>query len=172
MDVEGEVFFDVKRDPSQPVVIKAEDAVIKVLGTSFNVRTDLPGNAVEVFVKSGKVKFFRNDEESRAVMLEPGYIGILMDNNIIKRRNDDINYLAWKTGKMLFKETSLEDVVSTLNSAYNVEVKINDPEIKDLTLSASFNNESIQNILQVISKTFNIKVVKKGKYQYIITKNS
>ena len=102
-----------------------------MLGTSLNVRTDLPDNAVEVFVKSGKVKLYRKDDENKALVIEPGYIGILLNDEIIKRKNDDINYLAWKTGKILFKETNLQHVVRTLNNTYNVKIEIADPEIKD-----------------------------------------
>jgi ferric-dicitrate binding protein FerR (iron transport regulator) len=169
--VKGEAFFDIEKDPVKPFIISANKARIEVLGTSFNVRTDLPEDAVEVYVQSGIVEFYKKGNRKESVILNPGYVGILKDNKLIREKNNNVNYLAWKTGKMLFKENTLENVVNTLNNAYNVHIEIADPEISSLTLSASFENEPIQEVLNVISKTFDIQITKKGKHQYIIESN-
>ncbi len=168
VNVNGEAFFDVQKDASKPFIIRAKEAEIKVLGTSFNVRTNLPDNAVEVFVKSGKVKFYKENNEETAIILEPGYVGLLRDNELLKRKNNDINYLAWKTGKLMFKDNSLESVVEKLNHAYNVKINIKNPEVASMKLSATFKNESIDKILEVITHTLNLKLVEKRKNVYIL----
>lgn len=167
--IEGEAYFNVKRDIRKPFIVKAKQTEVKVLGTAFNVRTDLPGNAVEVIVESGKVKFYKSGNEAEAIILEPGFIGLLKDNQLHKKRNDDINYLAWKNGKLLFKETNLDTVVNKLNHAYNVTIKIDESKINNYELSATFENEPVEDILRVITRTFNLELVEKDNKEYILT---
>ncbi|MFO8235931.1 MAG: FecR domain-containing protein [Bacteroidales bacterium] len=169
INVEGEAYFDVKTDISKPFIVKAKQTEVKVLGTSFNVRTDLPDNAVEVIVETGKVKFYKSGNENEAILLEPGFIGLLKNNQLKKKRNDDLNYLAWKNGKLLFNETNLDTVINKLNRAYNVKIEVKDSEIYNYELSATFEDEPVENILKVITRTFDLNLEEKENRRYILT---
>ncbi|MFN3402837.1 MAG: FecR family protein [Cytophagaceae bacterium] len=65
LHLEGEAFFDVKRDESRPFIILTEGIKTRVLGTSFNVRAFPNENSIEIYVEAGRVSFSntKNNEE-------------------------------------------------------------------------------------------------------------
>ena len=169
INIKGEAFFDVKPNPSKPFIIKAKKAKIEVLGTSFNVRTNENDN-IEVFVKSGKVKLSQVNNEQNSLIIEPGYIGVIAQDEIKKMKNDNQNYLSWVTKKLYFKDANLQKVVQTLEKTYNVKISIEERINSDsLSLTSTFDDESVDYILDVISKTFSIKVKQKKKNQFLLT---
>ncbi len=169
VNIKGEAFFDVKSNPSKPFIIKAEKAKIEVLGTSFNVRTNENDN-VEVFVKSGKVKLSQVNNEQNYLIIEPGYIGVIAQDEIRKMKNDNQNYLSWVTKKLYFKDTHLQEVAQTLGKTYNVEITVGKSINSDsLSLTSTFDGESIHYILDVISRTLGIQVKQKSENQYLLT---
>lgn len=170
INIKGEAFFDVKSNPSKPFVVKAEKAKIEVLGTSFNVRANGEDNKVEVFVKSGKVKLSQVNKKQNFVILEPGYVGVISQNGIKKMKNNNQNYLSWITKRVYFKNTDLQKVTQTLEKTYNVDIIIEESISSDsLSLTANFDNESIDYILDVISRTFNIQSKQKNENQFLLT---
>lgn len=170
INIKGEAFFDVTHNPQKPFVIKAEKAKIEVLGTSFNVKTNNEG-AVEVYVKTGKVRLSQLKSSSQSILIKPGYIGIINDNQIYTEKNEDLNYISWKTKKLYFKNTKLSQVTTTLERTYNVKIGLDEKHrTESLALTATFDKEPIDHILDVISETFNMQVVKSGKRTYRLIK--
>jgi ferric-dicitrate binding protein FerR (iron transport regulator) len=58
-----------------------------------------------------------------------------------------------------FKQTELLVVVEILSQNYGVTIKIEKPQLMQCKLTATFDNEPIQNILEIIQETFNIEIV-------------
>ena len=169
INVDGEAFFDVKHKPSQPFIVKTEKAKIEVLGTSFNVKVN-KNNNVEVFVKNGKVKLSSIKQKDKHIILTPGIIGVIKDDKVIKRKNTNANYLSWITKKMYFKNTNLQEVIQTLEQTYKVNIKISEAiPAEQLSLTATFSEESIDHILKVISQTFDIEV-NQHDHHYVLTR--
>lgn len=169
INLKGEAFFDVKHNPSRPFIIKAKKAKIEVLGTSFNVRTNDNGH-IEVFVKSGKVRLSRINKEKQSLVIQPGYIGVISNSGIKKLKNDNQNYTSWLTKKLYFKNTHLNKVAETLEKTYNVNIQIDKKLTSDsLSLTATFDEEPVDYILNVVSKTFDIQVEKQKKNKYLLT---
>lgn len=163
VSIEGEAFFEVHPDASRPFVIHAGDATINVLGTSFNVNA-YPGNdEVEVVVETGKVRISKTKASTavvREMILDPGERGTVKTagGEMQKSRNDNPNFLAWKTRRFVFTKTSLKEVMAQLNKVYRVQVKASDPQLEKLLLTAHFEDRSLDFILKVISLTHDLKV--------------
>lgn len=170
--ITGEVFFEVENDPTNPFIIKTRNTQIEVLGTSFDVNTNLPDNKVEVMVQSGRVKVSRINRNNQHMIVEAGYKGIIHEEKLEKIKNNDINYLAWTTGRLIFKGQKLEHVTKTLMRTYNVQINIQDSEIKDHRITTNFTNEPIDNVLDVIATTFNLKINKINENEYVIKDNA
>lgn len=169
INLKGEAFFDIKHNPDNPFIIKAEKAKIEVLGTSFNVRTNDKDN-LEVFVKSGKVRLSHINRDQQSVIIQPGYLGIISKNGIRKVRNNNKNYISWLTKEIYFKNTHLHEVAKTLEKTYNVNVLIDEKVTADsLSLTATFDDESVDYILNVISRTLDIRVKKQNNNKYMLT---
>ena len=160
VEFEGEAFFEIARMPKKPFIIKLKDAEIKVLGTSFNVNTNFKNEKLEVTVKTGKVKLYDTKNIKNSIILEKGQTGSLINNKIEKIKNTDANYLSWKTKYFEFNEETLNTVIKTLNKAYNVNIVFDNNVIANEKISTTFDNENIDTILQILSTSHQLKVVK------------
>jgi len=81
---------------------------------------------------------------------------------ILKNPNDDVNYLGWKTGVLVFEPSDLESVVFDLNRNFHSKISIENEVLKSCEINATFEQKSLDSILKIIEKTLNLKVEKKG----------
>lgn len=172
VELEGEAFFDVTKNPNRPFIIEAKSAEVKVLGTSFNVNASTPGNKVEVFVKTGIVQLSRKMNSEERILINPGDVGVLNEDNLIKEKNNNQNIIAWKTKEIIFKEESLENVIKTLNNIYKTNIKCENQDILKLRYTSTFRNQNIDSILNVICLTFNLKTNNIENQIYLVKHDS
>ena len=164
----GEAFFEITRDASKPFIIDAGEAKVKVLGTTFSVMTKNSKNEVEVFVKTGKVMLSDNSG-SQNIILEPGYIGTLDSKMTNRVLNKNPNYLAWNTDLLEYEGKTLDIVFADLKKVYNIDITVDDPEILNKTLTATYDKEPQETIIRLICATFNLSYKKEG-YDYHLSK--
>ncbi|MFP4024460.1 MAG: FecR family protein [Thiohalospira sp.] len=155
--LEGEAFFDVTKNQEKPFIIDAISAEIRVLGTSFNVKAD-KRKEVEVYVESGRVELSRKKSKKEKIIIDPGNVGVILENKISKQKNNNPNILAWKTKNIVFTEDKLSNVINVLSKIYHVEIRYNNDEILDYRLTSTFKNQDIESVIEVICVTFNLKV--------------
>ncbi len=150
--LDGEAYFEVTRDETRPFVIETEATSVTVLGTRFNVNTHTKNESVEVVVNSGKVAFEARMGNQR-VILEKGEKGNYSKTakTIAKSANDDPNFIAWKTKKLIFEDRTLAYVVSVLNRVYHVNIRIENQGTALCRMTATFNNQPLDEVLEVIS---------------------
>jgi len=162
--LKGEAFFDVEADESRPFIIEAQDAIITVLGTSFNVKALDEDIAVEVLVEEGLVEL-ANPDRSQSIKLEIGEKGIYIKRSKeVKRETDlDPEALFWLNKTLLFRDTELSVVFQTLEKTYDVNIEINNEGINRCLLTAKFSNETIENIVDHIATIFELETKKDGK---------
>ncbi|MCF6246341.1 MAG: FecR domain-containing protein [Desulfobacula sp.] len=162
--LKGEAFFKVTHNPKKPFIVKAGKLKIEVVGTEFNVNAKSRKGNVEVVVNSGKVLVYTETDKSDAKLLKAGDKAkfILKKSKIIKETNTNPNFLAWKTKKLVFDRTKLEDIVRTLNHTYSVHIIIKNPALRNCTLTNTFEQQSLESILKVLEATLDIQISKKG----------
>jgi len=165
----GEAFFDITRDPSKPFIIDAENARVEVLGTSFSVKTKNTNNDVEVFVKTGSVMLSDNSGK-QSLLLEPGFIGTISSANSLKTVNTNANYLSWNTDLLVYDRQSLEMVFTDLKKVYDIDVKVDDPDLLNLTLTATYDKEPQDTIIRLICTTFNLGFTVDGSVYHLSKK--
>jgi transmembrane sensor len=160
----GEAFFEVKKDHSKPFLIHSKNTVTQVVGTSFNVKARENDDYVCVTVTTGKVAFYNSKKVSSKIYLLPGEKGTYStdEESIKKELIGNNNYLAWKTGIIQFKETPFSEVCKVLSEYYNMEIDIDSIKAKEISFTGSFDNSSIDSILIIIEKTLDIKFVKRN----------
>jgi len=172
----GEAFFEITPDPSRPFVIETGETRIKVLGTSFNVKAYTETNDIEVVVNSGKVLFYhvdKNDHLLGQVTLLKGDKGVFFRNTglIARMINDEPNYLSWKTGVLVFSETSLDKVLYAVGQKYGVIFNLEDKQLASLKLTATFDNETLDAVLEVLKLVHNLQFVNNGS-DYLVKKSA
>jgi len=167
----GEAFFEITPDENNPFVIDAGKAKIKVIGTSFNVITSNTDSAVEVYVKTGKV-MVSDAEGTNNIILDQGFIG-KMDSEISEKSfNNDPNYLAWKTGMLIYDGQTLDVVFRDLKKVYNMDIVASDPGILENTWTTNgpVDNQPPETIIRLICISFNLSYAKEGNIYHITDK--
>lgn len=163
--LEGEAFFEVKHDPSRPFLVHSEHAIIRVVGTAFDVAAYRNSPEVKVMVESGKVELFSDELAGNKILLEKGSVGTLVRNSqaLFKTENKDLNYLSWKTRVMHFDRTPLPEVVNVLNRSYHTQIELNSDELKTLSYTGTYTDESVDTIIDVLAKTFRLEIIRTGE---------
>ena len=163
VEMTGEAFFEVTRNVNKPFIVKMGLSNVEVLGTSFNINARKDNDRIEVVVNTGKVRF-TNTTSKEAVILTKGEKGVLMksNNSIAKAPNDDVNFMAWKTRKIVFDDVELDEVIQTLNKLYEAHVSFSTDVSKDCKVTVTFDNQSLDAILSVLEVTLDLEYRKSG----------
>ena len=159
VSLKGEAFFNVTPNKKKPFIISVNDVQITVVGTSFNVKT-VNGNT-DVVVETGIVKVTRAGKTVELKANEEVVVNA-KDSALTKEKVSDQLYKYYRTKEFICDDTPLWKLVEVINEAYNSHVVIGDPALKDMGITTTFNNESLEQVLNVISLTLNIKIVKEG----------
>lgn len=157
--LDGEAFFNVTPDKSHPFIIHANEADVRVVGTSFNVKSN--ASLTEVIVETGIVQV---SKQKQKVTLNPKEKATVKKNlaEPVKEDNTDELYNYYRTKEFVCNGTPLYRLVDVLNEAYGAQIIIANDTLKDLPLTTTFHNTSLDGTLEVISGTFNIKIEKQG----------
>jgi len=155
----GEAFFNIRPDRAKPFLIHTGKTVIKVVGTSFNVKNKR--GLIEIIVETGLVIVSRNGQ---VISLKPGEkISVqAKDGKMMKEQIPDHLYKYYRSKEFVAEDTPLWRMVQVLNDAYDSHIILGREELKDLPLNTTFKDESLDDILQVICRTFKIKTEKKN----------
>lgn len=155
--LEGEAFFEVTHNPNKPFIVRAGNTQVKVLGTSFNIK--ITEATITVLVETGKVQFSSDTED---ILLSAGQAAqYLKASSEIREEREANTYQAdryWRTKTLRFAGAKLPEVIETLEKVYNVNIRLAEDHLTDCSLSVTFQNDSLDNILDVISLTLNLQV--------------
>ncbi len=162
VELTGEAFFEVNPDTGKPFIIKAGLGQIRVLGTLFHVKA-YPDSDLEVYVERGLVELSEVDSltgQSLKIVLKSGERGVIRWGTREIRRAGDIipDELFWANKKLIFLETRLSLVFDLLKKHYSAIIEVKDQAVLNCLLSATFTDESIDQILEVVAASFDLKL--------------
>lgn len=153
--LKGEAFFKVIPNKAKPFIIDVNHVKVTVVGTEFNVKSK--GEETIVIVESGIVKVANQKDSVRLIAGEKVEANKnLMHLNKVENKGKLYNY--YYSNELVCNKTPLSELVSVLNEKFKTRIVITNPALKSLPISTTFKNESLKEILNVISETFKIKV--------------
>ena len=155
--LKGEAFFNVAPDKKKPFIITVNDVQVTVVGTSFNVKNE--NGKTEVIVETGVVRITKNGKTTE---LGAGEKLVVADKDgaVVKEEVTDKLYNYYRSKEFVCDDTPLWKLVEVLNDAYNSNIVIAKKELSNLRINTTFNNESLDKVLEVIHLTFDINVIK------------
>lgn len=167
VELHGEAFFDVVKDKQRPFQVKSGNVLTTALGTSFNIKLDNDQNLVKVSLATGKVKvdgYSDNEEIKNTHYLTPGQELSFSKGEIplLTEFNHEERY-GWKDGIILFKNASKTEVIETLESWYGITIEIEDQSDIPWNVTARFEHQSLENVMENISFTVGFDFVLDGK---------
>lgn len=171
----GEAFFQVKKNTKAPFVVDAEGLRIRVLGTEFNVYTEPESQLIETTLINGSVALFgaKNDTKQPDIILSPNQQALYNKGNgqIDVQNVRASSYTSWVSGLFIFEKNTLEEIMTSLERAFNVKIHIEHDTLKKQRLTARFvHQETLDEILSVLQVSAHYKY-KKVKGEIYISKN-
>lgn len=169
IDFQGEAFFEVVADAKNPFTISTANINVKVVGTSFNLSALPHRDDVVLHLQTGKVLIYTFDKDGRQLeqmSINPGEKGVFnkKSGELSKSTFSNQNFLAWKTGIIEFKNTPLPEVLEVLENSYGLKFSAKQHDCKGFLLTARFENESPESILETLEFVFKIKFIRQGDY--------
>lgn len=131
--LQGEAYFEVAPNAEQPFLVNTTRGCIQVLGTAFNVRDYAEEKKVVTVLESGKVRYTTAGELQESRELRPGFLLEDAEGQHLHARQVNTRlYTEWRNGKYIFENASVEEIMSTLQRWYNIDVIYADEKVKQL----------------------------------------
>lgn len=161
----GEAFFEVAKDRQHPFVVKAGDKRIVVVGTKFSVRRE--GSDVRVVVTEGvvRVEQERAGAQAPSAQLIAGNVALSKNGSMaIQQRTppEAEELLSWRSGYLVFHETSLADAVAEFNRYNTVAFIVEDPAVATLAVSGNFRATNVDSFSRLLEDGFPVVVDRQG----------
>lgn len=195
--LEGEGFFEVKKDSSRPFYVNTPGTKVKVLGTTFNVKAYLDESTEEMTLVTGFVEIYAGSdikEEEKPVMLKPNEKAVFVRSTGKISRLDPLpenttaepvkletikhqsnakteQIISWKDNRLIFDNESFSSLVVKLERWYDVKISVNYPELNNARFTGKFDKETVEQVFNALVTVtpFRYEI---RKNQIIITKSS
>ncbi|MEC5144298.1 FecR domain-containing protein [Chitinophaga sp. 212800010-3] len=158
----GEAYFEVANSPAAPFVLHTGKLTTRVLGTSFNVKAYTEDKTIAVTVVSGKVGVTsRSGAKAEPMLVTPDQRAVYDKTNNELQREEHIgsgDMTAWKEGRLLFRNTPMNEVLNALKRRYHVNVSCS-PAMEDCPVYGDFNNEPLEKVLKVLALSLRGEIV-------------
>ncbi len=160
VDFKGDALFSVKKDSKRPFMIRAENVIIEVVGTTFNVRS-FTGDTFELSVKEGcvAVTYKKNAEH---ILVYAGETVLLNHDKLEKKQTPDNEKFTTYVQNMRFKDESLDNIVKVINLISDKKIVFSDESLKNRMLTVTFNNDNTQSMVELICMALNLKQTTSG----------
>ncbi len=184
MQLSGEAYFDIHKSPEAPLVIHAGNVIIRVLGTTFNVRANPEDSFVEATLLKGIIEVSLRSDPERKILLRPNEKivirrseGLPADKpvNAVYKNKDEViavtkvepdpidnSYIetVWIKDKMLFHKETFASLARKMERWYNVKITLTDSSLNELVFTGSLEKETLQEAFGALqhSARFNYKI--------------
>lgn len=170
VNLSGEAFFEVTKNPTRPFIIYSHNLITKVWGTSFRVRDSEGLSFADVTVMTGKVSVklvhpdnFPKSSDTRSnaneVMIYPSQqvTYLKQDKSFTEKPKADMAaMLIWKKPEITFNNRPMREVIPVLNKTFNINISTSEDNINSLLLTADLNGLNFPEIMQMLHKALGI----------------
>ena len=153
VELKGEAFFEVAKDPEHPFIVRCGDRSVKVLGTSFNVTSYSQDNfTVKLFTGSVEMTDALAD---CCFILNPGEQIDFLDGHYLRNVDNGYDNCGWKDGKQSFTDASLETIMRRVGDYFGVSIQFQEESMKLLRCTCAFHSGNrLENILEIICMAY------------------
>ncbi|RKM92724.1 DUF4974 domain-containing protein, partial [Aquimarina sp. BL5] len=153
--LQGEAFFDVTTNKTQPFIVNTASIDVEVLGTQFNVSSYQEDATVKTTLVEGSVAIIDSEDQNKLSTLVPNDQAVYTKQNKgldQKKVNTEI-YTAWMYRKMTIQDESFASVIKRLERTYDIEIINTNDRLNKTRFTGEFDVENVRQILNVFSET-------------------
>ncbi len=173
----GEAFFDIVKNPKRPFIIHTSKIDVKVLGTKFNVKAYPEDKTVETSLVQGSVEVFVKNRPGEKFLLKPNQKLVLLNNaetdvlpkatlnrsaklpiiaidHLTYRNNDTMAVeTSWMQNKLVFENEAFAEVARKMERWYDVRIQFRNKTLEDELLNGDFRKETLKQALEALRIT-------------------
>jgi len=162
----GEAFFEVSPNREKPFIIEVNGVTITVVGTSFNVKESYKN--INVTVSTGVVEV--KSDFGTEILKAGDEVNVNFGEKSVEKQLSSQSGVEqfWFSTKLAFNGVTMKEVIADLQEAYGVKIEVSSDKILNCKLQATFEGQSIDEVLEIIALSENLKVDKTNG-NYLIT---
>lgn len=162
VSLQGEAFFNVRKDSTKTFTVFTECLTIEVLGTSFNVYAYETEEVIEMALVSGHVKIETHAKPSKTIFVHPNE-KMLYDKISGKLHLEKTNThfdTAWMRGELAFRSEPIQNVFTKIERKYGVRIHLEAGDFKDDQFTGYIDSDQILDVMKNLQKhyTFSYKI--------------
>jgi ferric-dicitrate binding protein FerR (iron transport regulator) len=146
----GEGFFVVHTDPERPLKVQSGDITVIAAGTRFNMLSYSNENRIETTLEAGKINVTIKGKDTINLSVGEQVVYFQKSNEFVVRKVATETYTSWKENKLRLIDTPFEEALNKIARRYNVTFEIHGNELLDLRYTATFIDESIIDVMQML----------------------
>jgi transmembrane sensor len=146
--VGGDAYFAVSHDAARPFMVSIDDVQVRVVGTQFEIRRR--SGEVSIAVAEGTVDVSRANTAT-AVRLHRGEaVSASNDAPLAVRAIDPADIAAWRSGRLVYDNAELRDVVADANRYAHGRIVIADEQLERLRVTTSFRTSQVEGMIETL----------------------
>lgn len=163
VELQGEGFFEVQKQPEQPFIVSTAAENIKVLGTSFLVKETSADQTTLVYVASGVVAVESKTSDA-ALQLTVGEAAVsnAQDGTVRPAPEADANSFAWQSGLLRFEQTPLRVAIQKIQETFGYTIELTDSALAACTIDSQFDQSNPQRFAEEVATIFGARAKKTG----------
>jgi transmembrane sensor len=160
--VDGQALFAVAKDAARPFLVYTGSAVVRAVGTEFDVYRKVSGTTVTVL--EGRVSVAA-PTGSAAVLPEPTFVSAGEQVTVTERaiappkRTNVASATAWTQHQLVFDGSPLSDVVDGFNRYNTRQIVIEDPQLQDFHVSGVYSSTDPGSLIRFLREQPGVRVV-------------
>ena len=147
--VGGDAYFAVTHDADRPFTVSVDDVQVRVVGTQFEIRRR--SGEVSVAVAEGTVDVSRTNAAAAPMRLHSGEALTAGDNApLAVRAIEPTDIAAWRSGRLVYDNAELRDVVADVNRYARSRIVIADAQLESLRITTSFRTSQVEGMIETL----------------------
>ena len=164
--LDGEGYFKVAKNTKKPFFVITQQATVKVLGTTFNLKAYPGEEQIVTTLEEGSVELFVQNSTASAVRLKPGEQAIYntREGNIDLKTVEAKQFSAWIGDKFLFKDADLKTIITELERLYDIKIYIKNPQLEKLRFRGMFSyDQDLLDAFETLRRSVKLSYTIKGR---------
>jgi transmembrane sensor len=187
VDLTGEAFFDVSPDAGKPFVIHARKIDIRVLGTSFNIKSYPTDGTTEATLIRGSIEVSIRNRPSDKIILKPNQKLVISNDDTLLKVPDTRGHLvkadhppvviskptfeehtgamietSWVENKLIFQAEEFSELAKQMERWYGVSIRFDNARLEELQFTGIFEKETVQQALDALKLTASFDYIIEG----------
>ncbi len=180
--IAGEAFFSINKDPSRPFFVTADETIVRVVGTQFEVKQS--AEKIHIVVLEGVVEVILTDSLVDAASVDntsdlPRQ-ALIAGQKVVteksKRAFDVVEIApdqsgAWRSGFLVYEDASLVEVIADVNRYSEIEIRLGEPSLGDIRITTAFGVDQIDQMLAGLEGSQPIRLDRSAPNQIVLRRS-